>query len=177
MNLTHDIILSTRSHSRVMPHMQRLLLMTYVVCAAGCGTQPAGISSGLPEIASVNANPAPDKPFTFDLTPEAAKRIRGAVDQHNPGCHVVISVDFDDKQFCTGYHYTVGFAATPSASEYILLTSNGVALAVSKEDAPYLSGTTIDFGRTQSGESGLVFHNPNEKISSLKSDLAGPPKP
>lgn len=79
--------------------------------------------------------------------------------------HILVSVEFDDEKFCTGAGYSLKVGKSPPADEFDLSASHGVNVAVDKEDAPFLRGTTLDFDELPTGERGFVFRNPNDPES------------
>lgn len=152
-----------------------------LLCIVGCGAEtqiesapkPAAISANLVESA-----PSPDshidnsdnrgttnRPPLFQLTEVASKKILTAMASAPGGTHLVVSVDVDDKKYCTGFHYNLGFDSNPSSEHFVMEESNGVQLAIEKDDIEFLEGTTLDFATLKSGKEGFVFRNPNENVS------------
>jgi iron-sulfur cluster assembly accessory protein len=159
----------------IFPHVGLLL------CIAGCGAETQTEPAPKPAAASaslVESAPSPDlqlddsdnrgaasRPHLFQLTDVASKKVRAAMASAPGSTHLVVSVDVDDKKYCTGFHYNLGFDSNPSGEQFVFAESNGIQLAIEKDDIEFLKGTTLDFATLKSGDEGFVFRNPNENVS------------
>jgi iron-sulfur cluster assembly accessory protein len=130
-----------------------------------------GCDKPLPSIPARIENPASSskassvKPFTFAVSQIASEKLNQAMAARPDKTYVMVSVDIDDKKYCTGFHYKLEMSADASSPPSILLESNGINLAIDKQASEFLTGTTLDWGTLESGESGFVFRNPNENKS------------
>ena len=155
--------------------------LALLLCLAGCGAEtqigaapkPATASASLVESApspdsqidgSGNRDAASDPPL-FQLTAVAAQKVRAAMASAPGRTHLVVSVDVDDKKYCTGFHYSLGFDSNPSSEQVVFAESSGIQLAIEKDDIEFLEGTTLDFATLKSGEECFLFRNPNENVS------------
>ena len=152
-----------------------------LLCLAGCGAETQIESAPKPAAASANlveSAPSPgsqiddsdnrgvaSRPPLFQLTEVAVKKVRAAMASAPGSTHLVVSVDVDDKKYCTGFHYNLGFDSNPSSEQFVFAKSNGIPLAIKKDHIEFLNGTTLDFATLKSGEEGFVFRNPNENVS------------
>ena len=160
---------------KILPQLALLL------CLAGCGAETQIESAPTPAAASaslVESAPLPDshiddpdnrgaasRPPLFQLTDVAANKVRAAMASAPGRTHLVVSVDVDDKKYCTGFHYNLGFDSNPSSEQFVFAESSGIQLAIEKDDIEFLEGTTLDFATLKSGDEGFVFRNPNENVS------------
>ena len=109
------------------------------------------------------------KQFVFSLSEAATTKARATMASVPGGTHLVVFVDVDEK-YCTGFHYNLQVEANPSKSRFAMTESNGIKLAIEKDDVKFLNGTTLDYATLASGTEGFVFRNPNENVS-LRDEL------
>ena len=156
------------------------LLAAVLFCIAGCDgashvepnsspasnvdDQPAGSRTADTTSASGTTDDPPAQ-VVFHLSDAAAAKVRAAMASVPGGTHLVVFVDVDDERYCTGFHYNLQVEANPSPSRFAVTESNGVKLAIEKEDVRFLHGTTLDYATLSSGTEGFVFRNPNENVS------------
>lgn len=105
------------------------------------------------------------EPLVFNLSDAARDKIRDGMASVAGGTHLVVSVDVDDEKYCVGFHYNLNVESNPSATHFALIESNGIELAIEKDDIKFLNGTTLDYAIFESGTEGFVFRNPNENRS------------
>lgn len=103
--------------------------------------------------------------LVFNLSDAARDKVRDGMSSVAGGTHLVVTVDVDDEKYCVGFHYNLNVEANPSATHFALLESNGIKLAIEKDDIKFLNGTTLDYAILASGTEGFVFRNPNENRS------------
>lgn len=151
------------------------LLFCFSVCFSGCentGEVKSNSASGQRLTESSNADTTQNSdgsqgsatPVVFKLTETATTQVRAAMASVR-GTHLVVSVDVDDEKYCVGFHYSLNVENAPSKSRFEMLESNGIKLAIEKDDIEFLNGTTLDFAKLESGTEGFVFRNPNENVS------------
>lgn len=161
-----------------MKHTSLLTAILFIV--AGCDAANQGESNSSPALAgddqlsdsrTVDTAPGSDGPavpseqLVFNIT-DTAKSTASAVMESVPGStHLVVIVDVDDEKYCTGFHYKLKLETNPSKLRFAMTESNGIKLAIEKDDLKFLQGTTLDFATLDSGERGFVFRNPNENES------------
>lgn len=109
--------------------------------------------------------PHPSDQLEFNLSDAATTKVRAAMASVPGGTHLVVFVDVDDEKYCTGFHYNLEVQANPSESRFAISESNGIKLAIEKDDIKFLNGTTLDYATLASGTEGFVFRNPNENVS------------
>ena len=115
---------------------------------------------------------------TVILTEAAAYEVKSMMEKNGlPNGYLRISVKGGG---CTGLSYGMSAEEAPSDTDE-LLEYYGVNVLVSKEDAPILNGTTIDFKQSLMG-GGFAINNPNAIAScgcgsSFRTkDVAGTPE-
>jgi iron-sulfur cluster assembly accessory protein len=152
------------------------LFATVLICIVGCEraghvestslSPPSAVDSSTIDAVSDSgiATDASIK-MVFNLSDAATNKIRAAIASVPGATHLVVFVDVDDKKYCVGFHYNLDIVADPSKSRFVLLESNGIKLAVEKDDVKFLNGTTLDYAVLASGAEGFVFRNPNENVS------------
>ncbi len=155
------------------------VLSAILLCIAGCdgstvvesSSSPAPVADDQPvgsrtTAATPESDVAADQSeqLVFNLSDTAAAKVRAAMASPG-GTHLVVSVDVDDEKYCTGFHYNLNVEANPSKSRFAMAESNGIKLAIEKDDVRFLNGTTLDYAKLSSGAEGFVFRNPNENVS------------
>lgn len=149
--------------------MKTPLICIGIVLTLGCDRQiqsgGAASDNGSSATATARTAVAKTKPFRFDITQLASEKLQQAMLAKPGMTHLTVSVDVDDKRYCTGFHYILGMTSDPSPLTSILLVRSGIQLAIDKQSSAFLSGTTLDWATLKSGESGFVFRNPNENKS------------
>lgn len=148
------------------------LLTAALFFIAGCNG-PAGVDLNAREdeqtsVADAGNDETVD--MVFNLSNAAAPELRAAMASVPDGTHLVVFVDVDDEKYCTGFHYNLQVMSNPSKTRFVMTESNGIQLAIEKDDVKFLDGTTLDYATLSSGTSGFVFRNPNENVS-LPSEL------
>ncbi len=161
-----------------MKHLALLIAVLFSI--AGCDGANRVESTSLPapatfaqSVDSSSTDTTPDsgiakdssEQMLFNLSDAARNKVRAAMASVAGGTHLVVSVDVDDEKYCVGFHYNLNVEANPSKSDFALLESNGIKLAVEKDDVKFLNGTTLDYATLASGTEGFVFRNPNENLS------------
>jgi len=97
-----------------------------------------------------------------ELTPQAIEKVRAAraAEGHGEGGGLRLSVR---KGGCSGYEYSVKFAAAPDEGDLVFETE-GIRVFVDGESEPLLRGTVLDYVDGLHG-AGLQFRNPNASHS------------
>ena len=175
--------------------MPRRIVVAVAVCLVGCDSPPNSNQQSIPagrallppvvatpgssvpneqpkQVAYTQSTPPPQEQLTnrhelFTLSDAAVPKVHSALKAVPQGTHLVVSVDVDDEKYCTGFHYNLAIKSNPSELQFVLLHSQGIAIAIEKDDVPFLNGTQLDYATLESGESGFVFRNPNENLSML----------
>lgn len=134
---------------------------TKMISHAGSSTDPA-TSHVSPQIEFLSDNErhnSDDVKIEFFLTDTAKNEIQDEFAQNPDKTHLFVSVK---PGGCTGFIYLLSLQSiSEDASEYVMLVSNDIPIAIPKKTAIYLNRTTLDFKTTDSGESGFRFDNPN----------------
>ena len=95
---------------------------------------------------------------TLSLTPAALTQVQKlCTAQQGKGLYITIK-----KTGCSGYAYDLSIINNPPAEEVIFPQANGLFVAISKENLPFVIGSTIDYVR-EGLNAHFKFLNPNEK--------------
>ena len=92
------------------------------------------------------------------VTPEAAARVRKALQQRGSGLGLRLAVKTSG---CSGYAYALEFVDALDADD-VRFDVDGVAIVVDARSLPLLDGTQLDWKREGLNE-GFRFLNPNVK--------------
>lgn len=141
-----------------------------LLCIAGCDATSRVESPSSPVASSsdqdISANvKGSSEQLVFNLSEAATAKVRIAMASVPEATHLVVYVDVDDEKYCTGFHYNLEVKANPTQSRFVMTESNGIKLAIEKDDVKFLNETTLDFATLASGTEGFVFRNPNENVS------------
>lgn len=90
------------------------------------------------------------------VTPEAAARVRKALQQRGAGIGLRLAVKTSG---CSGYAYALEFADALESGD-VTFEADGVAIVVDARSLPLLDGTQLDWKREGLNE-GFKFLNPN----------------
>ena len=90
------------------------------------------------------------------VTPEAATRVRKALQQRGAGIGLRLAVKTSG---CSGYAYALEFADAVNPND-VTFDADGVAIVVDARSLPLLDGTQLDWKREGLNE-GFRFLNPN----------------
>jgi iron-sulfur cluster assembly protein len=90
------------------------------------------------------------------VTPEAAARVRKALQQRGTGIGLRLAVKTSG---CSGYAYALEFADALESGD-VTFEADGVAIVVDARSLPLLDGTQLDWKREGLNE-GFKFLNPN----------------
>ncbi len=92
----------------------------------------------------------------IDVTPAAAARIRGMLNENNVSGGLRLGVVGGG---CSGLSYKFKFESEPRPADHVF-DVGGISLIVDPKSYAHLDGLTLDFTNTLM-EQAFVFHNPN----------------
>jgi Fe-S cluster assembly iron-binding protein IscA len=95
------------------------------------------------------------------LTSRCAATLRPIIQQAGPGFLVFIDVVVDDSLI--GYSYFAELRPSPQ-KDVVLTTSEGIKLAIARDDVEFLEGTVLDYIPDPGG---FEFSNPHPDLSLL----------
>lgn len=139
-----------------------ILVFGVMLVAWGCGqSAPNATTAPSPMVES----PAPKKTEASDsilaLTERCSAELRRRMEEEPS--HQVVYVAVEVAANCTGYRYELEFRnAVPE--NVIQATSQGIPLAIERDDVEFLRGTTLDY---LADPGGFVFENPRSNTSLL----------
>lgn len=99
-------------------------------------------------------------PMEFKLTDAARDKVRELMVDIPDATHLIVSLNYNG-QFDFDYNYDLSLGSDKSPREYVFLKSNGIDVAVARDNVKALNGTTLDWVQRETGEVGFDFYNPN----------------
>ncbi len=137
------------------------LLASALLCQFGCGNSAPNSATASKESAPANAKPDTHPEVSSDvivgLTPRSAAELRKYVEQSDSSKTVFIAVAVEDN--CQGFRYELNLRESTRGENVILTSCEGISLAIDRDDAAFLKGTTLDFIDEPGG---FQFKNPHE---------------
>ena len=94
--------------------------------------------------------------MNLNVTAEAVKHLKGALDRHGEASSIRLGVRTSG---CSGYAYVMDYANQPTDADRVL-EYDGLQILIDSISEPLLSGTTVDL-RVEGANRTLRFENPN----------------
>jgi Fe-S cluster assembly iron-binding protein IscA len=80
------------------------------------------------------------------------------------GSRQLVFISVRVEQNCSGFQYVMEFRETNAVKNVVLTSSEGVALAIARDNVAFLRGSTLDYVPDAAG---FKFDNPHEDTSLL----------
>ena len=118
----------------------------------------ANAASNLMGKAASQAKQLNDPAIEFFITEKARDMISKIMDAKPDKTHLLVSVK---PGGCSGFTYQLSLDTITDLTNYVVINSSGIDVAIPKDNAKYLDGTKLDWQVTESGKAGFHFDNPN----------------
>lgn len=124
-----------------------LLLTSVVLLQFGCGSSapnPAMTSKeSVPQEAKFGTQLADSSEVIVALTPRTAAELRKYLEQADTSASIFIAVTAENN--CSGFRYELEVRDSLEGENVILTSCEGIPLAIDRDDAAFLKGTTLDY--------------------------------
>lgn len=123
-----------------------LLLASLAVIQIGCGSSapnPAISSNESAPEAKAGTQLAVSSEVIVALTPRSAAELRKYLEQADTSASIFISVSVENN--CSGFRYELEVRDSLEGENVILTSCEGIPLAIDRDDAAFLKGTTLDY--------------------------------
>lgn len=151
------------------------MLLLVALSAAGCNVGRQGDVPESPWAENTTESPAVtasapthrvvahnDPPVVFHITDAAKARLREIFATEPANARLLVSWVPDAKS-CVGFRYSLDIQVNPSLEEYVLHESNGVKLAMQRDDITFYHGYKLDYYSSPTKTGFLFVAPPKEK--------------
>jgi Fe-S cluster assembly iron-binding protein IscA len=124
-----------------------ILLAAVLLPQFGCGTSPTSPAASSMETPPAEARGGTQLASSLEvivaLTPRSAAELRKYLERADTSATIFIAVSVENN--CRGFRYELEVRDSLEGENVILTSCEGIPLAIDRDDAAFLKGTTLDY--------------------------------